>query len=494
MVACDDKVAPPQPVEIGDLDYVNVPDGGLYSTFYKPEIGWVGDPMPFYNEADQTFYLFHLQDWRDGRNNDHPIYYTTTRDYADFTPIQPAIECGDNISFQDLFIGTGSCVEYNGTYYFFYTGHNDYLAPKEKIMMATSPDLRTWTKRPDFMLQAPDGYDQNNFRDPHVYYDSARYCWVMLVTTIKDGKGCLARYTSEDLGSWKLIAPLTDFESDAEILECPDIFQMGDKWYLTFSRINRDAQRKTFYRIADSPEGPWRIVRDENNVTHETFDGLFLYAGKTASNGTDRYISGWCSSAERVNEGNELQWAGALVSHKIECDASTGRLYAVIPDALNTKLMEQAELKTIITSGNVSADGNNFSVPQGGSAVFARNGSSFRITMTIDASDADRFGLAFDASGTQQTVNKIMFDLTDNNRGRPGLFMYNGADELNYTPLDVPSTAGFEVTVIAEKSICAVYVNGTMAFTNRIVRMNENPWMIFSDNGTARFSDVRVYL
>jgi beta-fructofuranosidase len=44
-------------------------------------------------------------------------------------------------------------------------------------------------------------------------------------------------------------------------------------WYLVFSRLNRDMHRKTFYRIADNPNGPWRIFRDENGK-HETFDGL----------------------------------------------------------------------------------------------------------------------------------------------------------------------------------------------------------------------------
>ncbi len=493
LAACGDK-DPVTPVVIDGLEFKYASDGGEYTSFYKPKIGWVGDPMPFYNEADGNFYLFYLQDWRDGRKNDHPIYYTTTQDYADFTPIQPAIECGDNISFQDLFIGTGSCVEFNGTYYFFYTGHNGYLTPNEKIMLATSPDLKSWTKQPDFTFQAPSGYDQNNFRDPHVYYDPYRYCWVMLVTTIKSGKGCFARYTSDDLRSWKQITSLTDFESDAEILECPDIFQMGGKWYLIFSRINRDPQRKTFYRIANTPEGPWRIVRDKNNAAHETFDGLFLYAGKTASDGTDRYISGWCSSAERVHSGNELQWAGALVSHRIECDPSTGRLYAVIPDALTKKFNVPVKLETVTASEDVVADGNNFTVTKGSMAVFARNGASFRIAMTVDASGAEKFGLAFNASGIQDNVNKILFDLSNSNsRGRSGLFMYNGADELNFTPLDVPSPAKFDVTVVAEKSICTVYVNDKAAFTNRIVKMNENPWMIFSDKGTARFSDIKVY-
>ena len=38
-------------------------------------------------------------------------------------------------------------------------------------------------------------------------------------------------------------------------MECPDIFKLGNQWYMVFSRLNRDDHRKTFYRIADNPDG-----------------------------------------------------------------------------------------------------------------------------------------------------------------------------------------------------------------------------------------------
>ncbi len=139
----------------------------------------------------------------------------------------------------------------------------------------------------------------------------------MLVTTRKEGKGALARYTSSDLINWSLIEPLMattsdnpaiyEIQTDSEILECPDIFRIGDKWYLVFSRINRDEHRKTFYRVADSPDGPWRRSEDASGH-HETFDGLYLYAAKTAGDGTNRYLSGWCSTGGTVNNNNELDW------------------------------------------------------------------------------------------------------------------------------------------------------------------------------------------
>lgn len=466
-------------------------DTGEYATFYKPRNGWVGDAMPFYDKASATYYLFYLQDWRDGRINDHPIYYTTTQDFGTYRGFYEAVPTGTNETDLDVFIGTGSFVEKDGIYYAFYTGHNGRLTPREQIMLATSTDLKTWTKQPTFTFRAPAGYDQNNFRDPHVYHDPHRRCYVMLVTTLMGGKGCLARYTSADLLTWTNIEPLTDFESDAEILECPDMFEMGGKWYLTFSRINRDRHRKTFYRVASSPEGPWRVVRDAEGH-HETFDGLFLYAGKTASDGTNRYLTGWCSTDMRVNNNNELGWAGAMVTHRLVQQPS-GRLYPVVPQAVTDKMKTVVPHKDLLSKGTVSGADADFTLGTDSHVVFNRNASSFKLTMSIDAGQATRFGIALGACDAQQDVYKLEFNLGDTHYGGAALFMMHGTDELNYTPLTVPANKRFDVTLIAEKTICTLYVNGQVAFTNRIFKMHQNPWMIYSTAGTAHFSNIKVF-
>ena len=48
---------------------------GAYSTWYKPASGWVGDPIPFYDNG--TFYVFYLQDWRSGFPFLHPWTWFT---------------------------------------------------------------------------------------------------------------------------------------------------------------------------------------------------------------------------------------------------------------------------------------------------------------------------------------------------------------------------------------------------------------------------------
>lgn len=479
-----------------------ISESGTYSTFFKPQTGYVGDPMTYYNQTDGNYYVYYLQDWRNGAPTDHPIYCTTTKDFGSFQGFFQAIPCGESTS-QEQFLGTGSFMkDKNGKLFGWYTGFNGNLYPHEKVMLATSTDMHTFTKLPNYTFEAPDGFDKNNWRDPKVYWDPTRSTYVMLITTIKEGKGTLARYCSSDLYNWTYLDYMNDFDSDAQILECPDIFKMGDKWYLIFSRINRDEHRKTFYRVSESPNGPWRRCENSNDH-HETFDGLYLYAGKTDTDGTSRYISGWCSSGQETVNG-ELPWAGNLITHKLVQQAD-GRLYPSIPDAVDNKFSKSIPYGILQTKGDFSGDTVNYALVANGTrsyGMFNRNISPVKVEMNIDASNSSNFGFSFGAGGDMSEVYSVSFDLSSNNKwSLPSLFLirerhYITGDystEMNFTPLIVPVDKQFHVKIIMEKSICIVYVNNNVAFTNRIYKMNQNPWTVFVDEGKIKIMGMHIY-
>ena len=320
-----------------------------------------------------------------------------------------------------------------------------------------------------------------------------------------DNRAVLVRFQSDDLTTWEEIQSIFravdndnpqiyEFPTDTDIPECPEIFKMGNKWYLIFSRINRDNHRKTFYRIADTPDGPWRICNDENGH-HETFDGLWLYASKTASDGTNRYISGWASvGQDKQATNNELTWGGNLIVHKLVQQPS-GKLYPSIPDAVDAKFSKTVDYKDIKHSGTVTGSGNTFTLSNGGKVVFNRNISSFKIKMKIDASQASKnFGIGFGAYETQQDTYNLTFDTSNSNAYNcPALFMYHANKEYDFTPLIAPANKQFDITIIVDKQVCVMYINNNVAFTNHISNMEKNPWMIFADEGTVTFSDINIF-
>jgi len=63
-----------------------------------------------------------------------------------------------------------------------------------------------------------------------------------------NNRAVLVRYQSEDLNTWEEIQSLYravdnnnpqiyEFPTDSDIPECPDIFKMGNKWYLIFHEL-----------------------------------------------------------------------------------------------------------------------------------------------------------------------------------------------------------------------------------------------------------------
>ena len=502
-LSCSCCAKPDIPETKSDIDLTltkrEIADGeAAYTTFYKPSGGETGDPMPFYNEADKTFYVFYLLEAHQGQRGG--IYLTKTKDFATFTTVaQPVILVGE-ANTRDQSIGTGSCIKNDSQYHFFYTGFSSAFGDYTQVAVkATSADFQLWTKKLNpVMAQAPVGFDPREFRDPCVYFDDTRGKYVMLIGGRKDNKAAAVRFQSSDLNDWEQIEPIIatlsdnpqvfEIQTDSWITECPDIFKMGGKWYMVFSRLNRDMHRKTYYRIADNPNGPWRKC---NN--HETFDGLWLYAAKTVSDGQNRYVSGWASSGQQFNSINELDWGGMLITHRLAQQAD-GQLYPQMPDALDAKFSNVVEYKDIKREGKVSGGDGNFTVSSG-KVVFNRNVSTAKIEMKIDASLTSKgFGIAFTAYDNQEDAYKLTFDLTSENQyACPALFMIHRGKEYNFTPLVLPADKIFNLKIVIEKSLCVMYINGNVAFTNRITNLNQNPWMLFADEGTVKFSDIKIF-
>ena len=141
--------------------YFNSTDEVAQSTFYKPAVGYVGDPMPFFDPKAKDFKVMYLQDFRPNQAGTyHPIWAVETKDAANYQSLGELIHCG-GINEQDAALGTGSTVynDADGLYYTFYTGHRYQTTATdngEMVMMATSSDFKTWTKNRTFRLKGDD--------------------------------------------------------------------------------------------------------------------------------------------------------------------------------------------------------------------------------------------------------------------------------------------------------------------------------------------------
>ena len=64
-----------------------------------------------------------------------------------------------------------------------------------------------------------------------------------------DRRGCIALCASRDLVDWEYREPFWAPSSDYSH-ECPDLFRLGDRWYLVYSVFSEE--RVTRYRVSES--------------------------------------------------------------------------------------------------------------------------------------------------------------------------------------------------------------------------------------------------
>ncbi|MDO5608376.1 MAG: glycoside hydrolase family 32 protein [Capnocytophaga sp.] len=452
-----------------------------YSLYWKPSDGWVGDPMPMY--ANGAYQVFYLHDARDGAPTYHPIYHASTTDFLTYTDNGEAIPTGEDGSQEDA-LGTGSFIEKDGIYYGFYTAHNDRGNPKEKIYLATSTDLKTWTKQTDFSLQAADGYDADEFRDPFVYKDGSVYR--MLVTTrgyvaaVNDWQAVIANYTSADLQKWEIQEPY--YYNGERILECPDVFAIGNYEYLVYSNWDwANANRRVLYRYRQSGSAEWEVP--DNDV----LDGYAFYAGKTASDGNKRYLFGWTATRENHSDANNYNWAGNLVVHQL-LQNTDGTLRVTVPETIVAGIGNSVSLKTSTLANTTVSDSNTFTMnASGGTAIatFDKLKGIHRIEANINPGSATQFGFDFGLGGIRSKKISILLDISAKT------ITCNAVDNGTVTAVlntaTLPTADSYDVTIVIENSVCVVYLNGTTAFSNRIYSMNQNAWGIRTLDGQATF-------
>lgn len=280
--------------------------------FYQPNGAWVGDVIPW--QEDGVFHLFYLHETRRSPKEGMPWHRVLTGNLVDFREAGEAISSGGR-SADDFNVYTGSIVlAGDGTHHAFYTGQNpaktgdDGLA-LQVVMHATSVDgMESWQRHPAHTFGATAGYETADWRDPFVFRDDDAQLWRMLITARHtDGparrRGLIAQCTSTDLEHWEPAPPFWDPRRYLAH-ECPEVFKMGDWWYLVFSEFS-DAFT-TRYRMSRSLHGPWIVPE------HDTIDGRAFYAAKSAERDGRRLFFGWIASREGATDAGAWQWAGTM--------------------------------------------------------------------------------------------------------------------------------------------------------------------------------------
>ena len=467
--------------------------------FYRPQGAWVGDVIPW--QEDGAFHLFYLRETRLNPAEGMPWHRVVTDDLVCFRELGEAI-ASNGPSAADFNIYTGSIVlGPDGTHHAFYTGQNPANTgadgrPLQLVMHATSRDgMHTWQRHPDETFGATDGYETGDWRDPFVFWDDETQLWRMLITARHAKgparrRGVIAQCLSRDLVHWEPAEAFWDPQRYVA-MECPEVFQWGEWWYLVYSEFS-DAFT-TRYRMSRSQHGPWIVPE------HDTLDGRAFYAAKSASRDGRRFFFGWIASREGSSDDGAWQWAGTM--SVLEADQREDGTLAFHPTAALRETFD-AEIGGVgIDAGTVlsSPDGYAVEVTQ------AETPSAFRSVVRFDIADGTtECGLLLRASadGDEGYVLRL-----EPKRGRLVLDRWprrsTGTEQWQISG-DVPFALELErpcriepgvheLDVIVDGDLCVATLDNATVLSTRIYDRPTGHLGVFAGEGTVTVNAFTVF-
>lgn len=469
--------------------YESVP----YRLYPTSENAWVGDVMPM---ADgDVLQLYYLYDTDHNGMGYHPIHKFSTDNFFDYHDDGLVVNYGRSSDDPDLAVGTGSVlIAQDGTYHCFYTGHNDTFPEKgldkECVMHAVSTDNVNWTKIPEDTFYAPEEYSGDDFRDPFVFWNEEEGCYWLLIAA-RDEKlgGIVARYTSNDLTDWTLTDPLYA-PNRQYMLECPDLFKMGDWYYLFYSW-----DQVTYYAMSKSINGPFETP--ENNVLDGT--GFCFYAAKTAEINGTRYLCGWVGRKSEPIDSGTYNWAGSLLIHQL-VQKEDGRLGVREPESFQNYFVREEAVNAVDTLGTVQEISEGYQLSAGSGEVSLVNFGMRKPTMMIEFdvtfSEGSYAGIAFGEQDEYGKYTGIVLDAKDQCVHYEGcvLSRIQYVAPLITTDFTFETGTKYHVKAVMENEIVVLYIDDSKALSNRIYRsIGGANFGIYASGADVSFENIKIY-
>ncbi len=365
---------------------------------------------------------------------------------------------------------TGSAVDDRGTAAILYTGvktapperatlrdgHNNF---REVQCLATSsdPQLRTWTKWKQPVIQPPNDPALAGFRDPFLWREGNN--WILGVASghFKKG-GCVLLYRSKDLRDWETLhelasQPWTGKESinpveSGEMWECPDFFPLGKKHVLLYSTAG-----KVIWESGELDPKELKFHSHRRGI----LDHGAYYAQKTQldANG-NRILWGWISEKRPDSELIAAGWAGCMALPRVLSLRTDGELEMnIAPEAQSLREKSFSLLPKSAAPDSQASLLQNFSFEDLRAELLWKTGQEFT-TFTLE----DRSGPWWSVALSQGQFGVVL--------------------TVNGTSFQIPagSRIGYTFHLFLDASVAELIVDSRHAITTRIYRSPNGPLQI----------------
>jgi len=475
------------PANLGEKSAPEAPDAAQASQtafLYAPPAGTGGDVIPYY--SDGKFHILHMVVKRGAKYPGGECVewnQLVTSDFVSFEDTGVAIPRGGAADSEDLDIWTGSVVVKDGVSHAFYTGHNASLLkqgkPDQVILRAVSRDGVRWTKEPGFRF-SPEGHPAYHYlptpqskvpgacRDPFVFWNPERKEFGMLFMASPEGGG-LAYAGSGDLEHWRLDGPFPVGKRFCGY-ECPDLFRIGDLWYLLFSTYDQNPGWATRYLSAPGLQGPWKSPVDN------FLDGGSLYAAKTVCDGKRRFLCGTLTSRKDKRDDGENAWGGRLLMYEIR-ELEPGKLGVRIPAEVEESFGEA----TPVALPNASNGALKLAYPNS-RLELGKLPDRCLLSLKLKVPETGRAGVW--VGGSKKEGFRFFVDAGTQrmawDRGAQPLGA-NPEKERPYRPLQFQPGDTLSIKIVLDGDAAVACVNDSTCLSTRIYDRRENTFGVWSD-------------
>lgn len=491
----------------------------MMNVYRKPAFAdSTGDAIPFFH--DGKYHLFTLTP--PPGTTVYPARLRTTWEHAvsddlvHWQQLPTALYPSDDESAPDASgIWTGSVIYGEGKYHAFYTGYSLKVRFQQTICHATSDDGIHWVKDPANPVITPivELYEELDWRDPYVFYneDEGLY-WILISARHKEGapnrRGTVILFRSKDLVNWEHYGDIYA-AGHTNCPECPEMYKMGDKWYLSYSRFSEFVN--TIYRVSDSPYGPWKTPKNDG------IGGRRFYAAKSmADDSGRRFYFAWAHDRAKRSDYGEWYWGGAFcIPHEVRQN-SDGELDVMLPEEYRRVISSPVDYKIITGMGSVDVGNNSVCADAAGHCAYGffdmGENKSAMLSCNIKINSVyDYFGLLLKSDADASVCAELRFEPA---YGRVALYSLPmavdpfwqqscqaipkptdpGPDGVRVAEKPLTFAAGdtLSVEVVIDDDMMEIFVDNRVAFTYRIYRDVDYNFGYIVQDASVEYTDIKI--